>query len=126
MILYHLISDGISNFEKLNKELVSKFAYKIDTETFDSALNNIELKFITENHKKKLKSVKEIYGLNILNKNGNDISPGKSLNVALNNSVFKKYLLDNVLYGIKSYTKIYKKEDFLVNNQNFLKICYVH
>jgi hypothetical protein len=26
--------------------------------------------------------------------------------------VFKKYLLDNVLYGIKSYTKIYKKEDF--------------
>lgn len=112
LILYHLISDGISNFEKLNKELESKFAYRIDIETFDSALNNIELKFKTENHNNKLKSVNEIYGFNILKKNGNDISPGKSLNFALNNSVFKKYLLDNVLYGIKSYTKIYKKEDF--------------
>jgi len=60
----------------------------------------------------KLKIVNEIYGFNILNKNGNDISPGKSLALALKNSVFKKYLLDNVLYGIKSYTKIYKKEDF--------------
>jgi len=112
LILYHLISDGNSNFEKLNKELESKFDHRIDIETFDSALNNIELKFKTENHNNKLKSVNEIYGFNILNRNGIDISPGKSLNVALNNSVFKKYLLDNILYGIKSYTKIYKKEDY--------------
>ena len=112
LILYHLILDGVSNFKKINKELESLFTYRIDIETFDSALNNIELKFKTEKLNNKLKSVNEIYGFNILNKNGNDISPGKSLNVALNNSVFKKYLLDNVLYGIKSYTKIYKKEDF--------------
>ena len=112
LILYHLILDGVSNFKKINKELESLFTYRIDIETFDSALNNIELKFKTEKLNNKLKSVNEIYGFNILNKNGNDISPGKSLNVALNNSVFKKYLLDNVLYSIKSYTKIYKKEDF--------------
>ena len=112
LILYHLILDGVSNFKKINKELESLFTYRIDIETFDSAINNIELKFKTEKHNNKLKTVNEIYGFNILNKNGNDISPGKSLALALKNSVFNKHLLDNVLYGIKSYKKVYKKEDF--------------
>ncbi len=113
LILYHLINDEHSNLKKLNFDLQSKFGYKVTLKTFESALNNLELNFITENQNNKLKKVAEIYKLKILNKSEGYIYPGASLSKALKNEIFRKYLLDNTLYSIRSFEKDFKLENYV-------------
>lgn len=113
LVLYHLILDGFSSFEKLNLDLESRFGYQLEPNTFESALHNLELKFITENHERKLKKVSDIYGFDILKISNKNVYPGQSLSNALNNETFKKYLLDNTLYSINSFAKGFKKENYV-------------
>ena len=110
LLLYHLILDGFTSFKKLNSELETKFSYKTNIETYESAIHNIELKFVTENHERKLKKVSTIYGFSLVYRSGENIYPGSSLSRALKNINFKKYLLDNTLYSIHKFSKDFKKE----------------
>ena len=113
LILRHILSIGKSSFDKLNFDLESRYNFTINQETFDSALNNLKLNYVTENHEKKLKKVAEIYNLDILDKIDNKIYAGKSLASALQNNIFKKYLLDDVLYGIHKFETGFKNEDYV-------------
>jgi len=113
LILYHLILDGFTSFAKLNSDLELRFSYNINFETFESALHNLELKFVTENHERKLKKVATIYGFSLVYRSGENINPGKSLTQALKNLNFKKYILDNTLYSINKFSKDFKKENYI-------------
>ena len=113
LLIYHLILDGFTSFKKLNSELETKFSYKTNIETYESAIHNIELKFVTENHERKLKKVSTIYGFSLVYRSGENIYPGSSLSRALKNINFKKYLLDNTLYSIHKFSKDFKKENYL-------------
>ena len=113
LILYYLIIDGFTNFDKIQLAIKSKFAYNLNYETFESAINNLELKFITENHERKLKKVASIYNFKILTKSDNNIYPGFSLSEALKNQIFRNYLLDNTLYSIDRFTNEFEKEKYI-------------
>ena len=113
LILHHILSIGKSSFDKLNSDLESRYNFTINQGTFDSALNNLKLNYVTENHDKKLKKVAEIYNLDILDKIDNKIYAGKSLASALQNNIFKKYLLDDVLYGIHKFETGFNNEDYV-------------
>ena len=113
LILYHLINDGFTNFEKINTDLKLKYSYNINREVFESALHNLELKFITEKFEKKLKNVSNIYNFKILTKSDKNIYVGLSLCSALRNSTFKKYLLDSTLYSIDRFTNDFKIENYI-------------
>jgi len=113
LLLYHLILDGFTSFKKLNSDLETRFSYKTDIETYESAIHNLELKFTTENHERKLKKVSTIYRFSLVHKSGENIYPGSSLSRALKNINFKKYLLDNTLYSIHKFSKDFKKENYL-------------
>jgi superfamily II DNA or RNA helicase/HKD family nuclease len=112
LLLYHLILDGSTSFKKLNSDLESRFSYKTNIETYESAIHNIELKFVTENHERKLKKVSTIYGLSLIYRSIENIKPGSNLSQALKNINFKKYLLDNTLYSIHKFSKDFKKENY--------------
>ncbi len=113
VILHHIISEGFSSFEKLNEDSESRFGYHVNLKTFESALHNLELKFITENHERKLKKVSHIYGFNILTRNEGKVFPGVTLTSALFNLEFKKYLLDNTLYAIHNFSKGFTKSNYV-------------
>jgi hypothetical protein len=113
LILYYLIKDGFTNYDKIKLAIKSKFAYDLNYETFESAINNLELKFITENHERRLKKVASIYNFKILTKSDNNIYPGFSLSEALKNQIFRNYLLDNTLYSIDRFTNEFEKEKYI-------------
>lgn len=113
IILKQLIVNGYSNIEELNKELKSKFDFQINQETYNSAINNLNLLFVTENHKKKLKKVGEIYNLKIVHNNGNHLTSGFTLATSLKNETFKKYLLDSTNYNIYIYSNNFKIDDYV-------------
>ena len=113
LILYNLLLYGFTNFKKINSDLELRFSYNINPETYESALHNLELKFVTENHERKLKKVSTIYKFNILNKSDKNIYLGLSLSNAINNLIFKKYLMDSTLYSIDRFTNEFKKENYI-------------
>ena len=113
LILYQLIVDGFTTFQKLNLNLKSRFSYEINLKTFKSALHNLSFNFVRENHNGKLKKIATIYALRILDKTDEKILPGESLTKALENNSFKKYLLDNTLYSIEKFSKDFKKENYI-------------
>lgn len=113
LLLYHLIRDGVTDFTKLNSNLLAKFNYTIDNKTFESALNNLALKFVTENHERKLKKVADIHKLEVLELEHGTVRPGRSLARALENETGKNYLEDSTLYSIKTFARGFKTADYI-------------
>lgn len=128
LILHHLISNGHSSLSELNQDLRKRYNYEVDLSTYNSALNNLNLKFVKEKHEEKLKKVGSIYSLHIIQQNGEVICPGQSLQEALRNEIFKKYLEDSVLYSISKYSNEFKPENyengFIRNRKYSRKDCF--
>lgn len=113
LILNCLIEFGEINISEL-KDLVKKeYEYDLSEETIQSCINNLNFKFITENKNKKLVTVHEIYGFNILNKVGNQIIIDESFSKTLKNLTFLKFLKDNVNYSIQTFNKLFVKTKFI-------------
>ena len=92
------ISSVISKYQKITKS-------DVDKETFNSAVNVLNLKFNTEIHKKKLTIVADIYDYEILVSKGDLIQRGSSLSKALANITFKKYIKDSSEYSLHTFMK---------------------
>lgn len=118
IVLLQLIEFNETSFDQVNSELESRFGYTLDIETFESVINNLKLNFVTENHDKKLKTVAEIYGFNVVELKNNVVNLGNHLSKALTNEVFRNYLLDNTNYSIYKYSDGYDKVDY---NEGFIK-----
>ena len=103
IILELLIDKEITSFNEVSEVINKLFGYNISLETFESALNNLSLNFITENSKGKLLKVAEIYSFDIIQSFGNKVTLGKDLQIALENEIFINYLKDSIYYSIQTF-----------------------
>lgn len=113
ILLYHLLSDEYSDKNRLNSELQYRYGYRVKHETYMSALNNLSLNYARENHNKKLKGIAEIHEFDILRIHDETVKIGASLDKALSNPTFKKYLQDDTLYGISKFSEGFSIEDYV-------------
>ena len=112
VILKKLIDQGTTSFKDISDSISELFSYTISQETFESALNNLNLNFITENSKGKLLRVGEIYSFDIVQRSGNNLAIGKDLQIALKNETLIKYLKDSTLYSIQTFKTQYDSASF--------------
>lgn len=118
IILLELIQKGIANFANIESTIAHRFGYSPSQECILSAIHNLNLNFITENHNRKLVSVSQIYNLKVIELDGETIRVGKDLREALENNSFKEYLLDATNYSIRIYQDQFKPEDY---NEGFIR-----
>lgn len=112
LILKQLLSVNGLEVDKFKSEVKREYGYSISDETINSCVNNLNFKFITENKNKKLVSVHDIYGINILKKSGSQIIIEEEFSKILKNSIFLKFFKDNIDYSIKTFNKSYVKSKF--------------
>lgn len=112
IILGQLIDKGTTSFKNLSDTIRELFSYTVSHETFESAINNLSLNFITENSKGKLLKVGEIYSFDIVQRSGNNLALGKDLQMAIKNRTFTKYLNDSILYSVETFKTQFDSEKF--------------
>ncbi|WP_396194642.1 DUF3427 domain-containing protein [Flavobacterium sp.] len=113
IILIELIKNSKVAFEKIETIIKNCFGYTPSKETLFSAINNLNFGFVTQNKGGKLLPVNKIYDIqNIITKD-NIICLKSQLKTNLNNSTFKEFLTDNILYSIYIFKKLYQKEKFV-------------
>ena len=92
------------------KEMIGfKYGYSVSDETIASCLTNLNFEFVTENRSKEMKPVREIYGLNIIKKEGQKFIAEQGFNDSLRNNHFRSYLADSVDYSVAAFERSYKK-----------------
>jgi len=112
MLISGLIEKKEYSVGELSDYILKKYGYEISKETIDSLYKNLNFEFITEKYEKKLVTVKEKYGFNILKLEDNKFTLEDDFLRILKDETFKYFLLDLLNYSIIEYDKIYKKENF--------------
>ncbi len=112
VILKELIQKGRVKILQIQKLIKDKYNYSVNFETIESAVANLNFEFVTENYKKKLMTVKEIYGYNILKKIKDELVIEPEFNKVLLNETFKLFLLDSVNFSIYSFDQLFDTEKF--------------
>lgn len=112
LVLMDILSHGFCNVQKLKSKIKNIYGYLSSPETLISTINNLNFKFIRKNQEGTLVSVCEKYKLKIVIKNGESIFPDSTLKDALEDPVFKRFLIDNVEYSIRTFTKMYNDQKF--------------
>jgi len=112
LVMSLLIEKNNCGVEELKDELLKKYGYEILEETINSLYRNLNFEFITEKHEKKLVTVREKYGFNIVRLEDNIFSLEDDFLKSLEDKTFKTFLLDLLNYSKIEYDKNYKKENF--------------
>lgn len=105
IILLHLIEIGSLKIDILKQILFKKYGYEVKEETINSAINNLNFNFVTENHNKVLLPVSEIYKISIVNKIEDELFLSDSFNELLLDINFKNQLIDNTQYSILKFER---------------------
>ena len=71
------------------------------------------MEFITENKNNKLKSIREIYELNVIRKENQKLIIEQDFKENLSNDEFRRFLIDNIDYSISTFESSYQKEMFV-------------
>lgn len=100
---------GIDEIKNLVKE---NYSYTVSDATIFSCIANLNFEFVTENYKNKLMTVSEIYGIEIIKKNGSKLFSTSSFSEFLKNPIFKTYLLDSIEYSIRTFDRLFDKNKF--------------
>jgi len=112
IILRELIQNGELVIEKFSEYIKEKYGCETSAETINSCLNNLNFNFVTATKNKKKLPVGEIYKINIAKDSGEKILPETSLISALENPIFKEYLIDNINYSIHMYDSYYAPKKY--------------
>jgi len=112
VLISQLIEKKEYSVGQLNDYILKKYGYEISKKTIDSLYKNLNFEFITEKHEKKLVTVREKYGFNIIKLENNNFILEKDFLKSLKDRTFKTFLLDLLNYSIMEYDVIYKKENF--------------
>ena len=112
IILKHLLNSGTLDIGTFKAQIKDDYGYEVSSQTIDSCLNNLNFKFITENKDKKLCTVHDIYGINVVKKEGNKFIIDKSFSRIIENATVLKFLLDNAEYAIQTFNKLFIKLKF--------------
>jgi superfamily II DNA or RNA helicase len=105
IILLHLIEFGSLKIDILKQILFKKYGYEVKDETINSAINNLNFNFVTQNHNKVLLPVSEIYKISIVNKIEDELFLSDSFNELLLDINFKNQLIDNTQYSILKFER---------------------
>jgi superfamily II DNA or RNA helicase len=103
-IVKYLILNSKISFEELQTKIKVEYGYDVTFQTFQSCIRNINFEFV-----KKPQA--------ILSANENALSFTEEFYSALNNSIFKEYLMDNLNYSIHTYKKDFDIDKF---NKGFI------
>lgn len=113
LLLKELIEHGRVELDAFKANVKQNYEYAISDATLDSCLLNLNFEFVTENKDKKLKSVREIYGLNVVRKEANKLIIENDFQTLLKQACFKKFLLDSIDYAVKIYDAKYNPTKFV-------------
>ena len=126
--LLELFSNEINNAKRVDESLLLKILLKkeikIDefkkimnkiygyTPNINSLLKNLNFEFISQKQNKKMVSVREIYGFDIVKVENETLKLYNSFREILKDEIFKKFLNDNINYSIRKFNKMFTKEKF--------------
>lgn len=113
IILKQILTKGHSSYELLEEEILDRFKYRINHTIFNSAINNLNLKFNTEKHNNQLRTLQEIYSFKIVANINNKVYPDSSLKEFVKNKTFTQYLEDNIEYSIAKFSKEFHFENYV-------------
>ena len=113
ILLKNLILNESVDLNEFKTQIKNKYAYILSDSTINSCVRNLNFEFVTENKDKKLKSAREIYGLNIVRKEDGKLIIEKDFLSLLKQDVFKDFLLDNIAFALKTYDAKHKPPKFI-------------
>lgn len=106
-LLRYLIEFGHINYEEFENLIFDKYGYRPTEKTIDSALSNINLYFINR------RNTVPGLGLNeIINCQNRMMAFSDFFKAQLLNPIFRQFLLDNIEYGIYSFSKSFSLPKF--------------
>jgi superfamily II DNA or RNA helicase len=109
LILKYLISNSFLIIDDFKKIILESYNYLPSDTTINSAINNINLNFITEKENNKLISVGKKYDYKIVKIEDNQIIIEKDLTLILENDICKKFLIDSINYSEMTFNKVFNK-----------------
>jgi superfamily II DNA or RNA helicase/HKD family nuclease len=114
LILLEIINNSNTDIGTFKKNVKDTYGYEVSDETIASCLRNLNLEFVTEkNEEKKLVAVREIYRIDIIKRDGDQILIEPNFAFLLKNSTFLSFLSDNIAYSIKSFDNLFDKTKFI-------------
>ena len=113
ILLKNLILNESVDLNEFKTQIKNKYAYILSDTTLNSCVRNLNFEFVTENKDKKLKSAREIYGLNIVRKEDGKLLIEEDFLSLLKQDVFKDFLLDNIAFALQTYDAKYKPSKFI-------------
>lgn len=113
ILLSELIRNESIQKEKFRMIVLDKYGVAVSNETLESCIKNINFEFVTENENKKIISVREKYGLNIISYNNEVISFEKDFKLLLKNETFAAFLKDMLTYSQTIYDKFFDKTKYI-------------
>jgi len=116
LILGALIEKEVVNLEEISLQIQSKYAYQ-NLEFIESAINNLNLKFVTGRLNNKTVPLDQIFNVRIVQQTGYELRLHPEFVIILQNPHFKEYLLDSITYAIRTFDKTYDANKF---KQGFL------
>lgn len=112
-ILISLLESPEISASKVIEQLGKKYGVQFSNETIESACANLNFEFVTERKNKKLVSVQKIYEIETVAIDGGTIRLGQTLEKALQNRTFNRFLQDNTYYSIQAYDRKFHKDKFV-------------
>lgn len=110
LLLKELIAKNSISFEEFKEIVTNRYEIEISNETIVSTISNLNFEFIREKKDKKLITVREIYGLNILSKVGNQIVLSQDFKNNLAQKEFKRFLKDSIEHSIHVFNEKFELE----------------
>jgi hypothetical protein len=112
IILERLIKQDSISYDEIKTFIRENYGYEPNDKTISSAVNGLNLKFVTERENNKTLSINEKYGLKIVSDNEKKITVGLTLKDALTDIIFTKFLKDNTEYSLKTFGNKFSEDKF--------------
>jgi len=97
---------------KLKNIVFEKYGYLVSDDTIISCLNNLNFEFIREKSSRKLRTLNEIYGLDLIAIDNGIFKLSAEFNTMLEQGEFKRYLLDTIDYSLNKFDDIYSRKNW--------------
>jgi len=120
-ILLELILNESVSIKEIQALIQRQYGYMVPEITLESCLNNLNLDFITKNHKGKMLPVSEIFGFKNVVRKQDRFECHESFKARLEDTQFKEYLIDSTKCAIKLYDISYNADQFINGFQLYRK-----
>lgn len=106
IILSKLLSERAVSKTEVLEVLFQEFGIRSNNDSINSAIQNLNFGFITENKNNKLVPVKDIYGFELITTSNKQINLTKQFQRFIDNKTFLSFLVDSIEYALFKFKKI--------------------